>query len=142
MRLLEVGAGARKSFVRHEMLGHVRDLGGRLEYVLSRYDRLVRDIAGMEVPSPDFESRVHLVNREIGDVTRRLQELFVLDYEARQAEAYDAFQQKTAARRQQRGTAPTPRRRERSSVVKPFAPAAYAPRAAEAADRPRVAVAQ
>jgi hypothetical protein len=141
MQLIKVAGGARKSFARHEMLEQVRDLGGRLEYVMARYDRLVRDIGGTQTPSPDFESRVRRVNLEIGDVTRRLQELFVLEYEARQAEAYAAFEQAKARRQAPRPVAAR-RRRERSSGIKPFVPAVYAAEDSDETQVDRLAVAQ
>jgi hypothetical protein len=141
MQLVKVAGGARKSFVRCEMLEQVRDLGGRLEYVLARYDRLVHDLAGTEIPSSDFESRVHVVNREIGDVTHRLQELFVLEHEARLAEAYAAFEP-VAAKPQEPRTVAGRRRRERGSVIKPFMPAVQAQKASEATGMSRLASAR
>jgi hypothetical protein len=119
MQLVKPLGGRRKAFVRHELLEQVRDIGGRLEYVMARYDRLVRDIGGESVPSPDFTSRALVINRQLEDVTKKLQELFVLEYEAQQAEAYAEFE-KTSERRRASREAPAPRRRRDRDPVGPL----------------------
>jgi len=121
------------------MLVQIRDLGRRLEYVAAQYDRLVRGLLGSEATPPGSESHVHLVNREVGDVTARLQELLV--------------QQDEACRRQKGGST---RRAERpcheprpvsaptgvgrSSVVTPFVSASCRQRPPVVSPSTRVAV--
>jgi hypothetical protein len=98
MHLVTRQAGARRGFARQKMLEQVRDVGLALEFVLVRYERLARDIAGAEFPAEDFQSRVKLVNREVAGVATRLQDLFVIEYEARKAEAYAEFEASNASR--------------------------------------------
>jgi hypothetical protein len=123
------------------MLMEVRDLGGRLEHVVAQYDRLVRDLFGDEAASSDFHSHVHLVNREIGHVTRRLQEMFVLQYEAGRSKEHVASQQAERGRRERRQIAAVPRV-GRPSVVKPFIPAAHRHRVPVMLDSTRISAAQ
>jgi hypothetical protein len=127
MKLVTKIPGTRRSFARHGMLEQVRDVGRTLEYVLARYDRLVREVAGTDIPSPDFEGRVQAASREVADVATRLQDLFVLEYEARQAEAYAAFGQRPAAAQKAR-TAVSSTRRQRPASVERFVPIAAAHR--------------
>ncbi len=79
------------------MLVQVRDLGGRLEHVVAQYDRLVRELFRNQAMPSGFDSHVHLVNREIGHVTRRLQELFVQQHEARRSNTARSMQPRTVA---------------------------------------------
>ena len=74
------------------MVEQVRDLGRTLEYVMARYDRLVREVVGTDIPLPDLEGRVQQASRQVADVATRLQELLVLEHEARQAEAHAALE--------------------------------------------------
>jgi hypothetical protein len=141
MHLVTRAAGTRRSFARHGMLEQVRDLGRRLEYVLARYDHLVRDMAGTDVPSADFEGRIHLVNREIGQVAHRLQDLFVLEHEARRAEAYAEFEQVAAARPKHGTVVATPPRPRRTAVDR-LGPIVTAPPLPDAPRASRLASAQ
>jgi hypothetical protein len=120
MHIVSKSAELRRGFARHGMLEQVRNLGQRLEYVLARYDTLVKDLAGLDVPSSDFESRVQMVNREVGHVTHRLQELFVLEYEAKKAEAY-ASSESALCVRAAHNTAAAESRRPRRTAVAHFA---------------------
>jgi hypothetical protein len=133
MKLVTRMPGARRSFARHGMLEQVRDLGRTLEYVLARYDRLVREVAGTDIPSPDFEGRVQASSREVADVATRLQDLFVLEYEARQAESYAAFGRVPAARPARSATitaaSTRPRRSALNTLVPVVAPPQYRERA-------------
>jgi hypothetical protein len=141
MHLVTRAAGTRRNFARHGMLEQVRDLGRRLEYVFARYDHLVRDLSGNDIPSPDFESRVQIVNKQIGDVADRLQDLFVLEYEAHRAEAYAAFGKVPSATRKAGTVVATPRRPRRTSIER-MAPVVNAGRLSEAAEPPALSAAQ
>jgi hypothetical protein len=105
------------------MLVQVRDLGGRLEHVVAQYDRLVRELLREEALPSGFNSHIHLVNREIGLVTRRLQDLIVQQYETRRNQELRSTDGADRRRRKPREV-PMPRAVDRSSVVRPFIPAA------------------
>jgi hypothetical protein len=62
----------------------LRDLGGRLDYVVRRYARLVFDLADERVP-PDMLESVELMNGHLGFVVRRLQDVMVAEWLERQA---------------------------------------------------------
>jgi hypothetical protein len=121
-----------------DTLVQVRELGGRLEHVTAQYDRLVRDLFGEAASSSEFDSRLYLVNREFGNVARRLQELFVLDYEARHHKKSRPIQQTERRRRAPRQVAAL-RDVGRSSVVTPFVPAAHRQRVPMMPDTARIA---
>ena len=132
MRLVTASAGTCRTFARVGMLEQVRDLGRTLEYALAHYDRIVREMTGTDIPSPDFEGRIQVANREVADVATRLQELFVLEHEARRAEAYAAFEPVAAAPRKPAPRTPasviaTPRRPRRPSLDR-FVPIVAQPR--------------
>jgi hypothetical protein len=112
------------------MVEQVRDLGRTLEYVLARYDRLVRELAGTDLPAPDFEGRIQQAGRQVADVATRLQELFVLEHEARQAEAYAAFEPLPAVTKKRRAAIASPGRPRRTAIDR-FPPIVAVPRASE-----------
>ena len=63
-------------------MAHLRDVGSRLEYVLSRYVRLVADVAeAADAAMPDLNGRLDLINSELGYLARRLQDLLLLQHE-------------------------------------------------------------
>jgi hypothetical protein len=98
MELVKGPGGRRKGFVRRDALVQLCDVGDRLEHVLTRYTRLVRELE--EAPRvPDFSDRVELVNRQLVYLAQRLQELLILEHEAARADAL-AAQDAAAARRQ------------------------------------------
>ncbi len=97
MELLKVPGGRRNGFVRREALAELCGVGDRLEYVLSRYDRLVREIGEPSVV-PDLRGRVEVINSQLVFVAQRLQELLVLEHEAVRADALAAGEP-VAARR-------------------------------------------
>jgi hypothetical protein len=130
MKLVARVPGGRRSFARQGMLEQVRDLGRTLEYVLARYECLVREVAGTDIPSPDFEGRVQASSREVADVATRLQDVFVLEYEARQAEAYAAFGRLPNPARK-RGAVAASTRRPRPASLERIVPLVAAQRFAE-----------
>jgi hypothetical protein len=130
MHLLTATMATRRSFARIGMVEQVRDLGRTLEYVLARYDRLVRELAGTDLPAPDFDGRIQQASRQVADVATRLQDLFVLEHEARLAEAYAAFEQMPATVRKPR-PAVVSTRRQRHPPVERVVPIAAAQRFAE-----------
>ena len=75
----------------------LRDLGGRLEHVAAQYDRLVRELSDNQAPPSGFNSHVHLVNRELGYVAARLQDLLVHQDEARRNREFASTRKRTAA---------------------------------------------
>ena len=62
-------------------LAEVRDAGERLEYLINRYERLVRDIARELAPGSDLQSRVRLLNRELGMLAISIQEALLASRE-------------------------------------------------------------
>ena len=71
----------RRDFRNHEVprerLAEIRDVGGRLEYMVTRYERLVRDLLRDLAPAGELQSRLRLLNREIGLLALSLQDLMV-----------------------------------------------------------------
>lgn len=67
----------RQPEVPHERLAEIRDVGGRLEYMVTRYERLVRDLLRDLAPAGEMQSRLRLLNREIGLLALSLQDLMV-----------------------------------------------------------------
>lgn len=63
--------------VPRERLAEIRDVGGRLEYMVTRYERLVRDLLRDLAPAGELQSRLRLLNREIGLLALSLQDLMV-----------------------------------------------------------------
>lgn len=124
-----------------EMLVQVRDLGGRLEHVVAQYDRLVRELFRDQAMPSGFDSHVVLVNREIGHVTRRLQELFVQQHEARRSSTHRSMQPADRRRRRPREAAAL-RAVDRTSVVQPFIPAVHRHRGPMIPDSTRFAAAR
>ncbi len=88
----------RKGFVRRDALAQLCDVGERLEYVLARYSRLVREVGETPVRAPDLTGRVELINTQLVYVAQRLQELLVLEHEAARAEALASGESRTARR--------------------------------------------
>ncbi len=62
----------------------LRDVGGRLEYLVARYSRLLRDATDGIGAAADLRDTMELMDGQLGYVARRLQELLVADYEERQ----------------------------------------------------------
>ena len=112
---------AHDAHMRTEKLTQLRDLGGRLEHVLSQYDRLVREIFGTQAAPSGFSSHVHLVNRELDHVTRHLQELLVHQDEARR-DGKRAYARRVARERRERCQAGPVHGVARPSVIEPFIP--------------------
>jgi hypothetical protein len=123
------------------MLVQVRDLGGRLEHVSAQYDRLVSELFGDDAPSSEFDSRLYLINREFGNVARRLQELIVLEYDARRHKKSRPVQ-KAHRRRQDGRYVAALGGIGRPSVVTPFVPAAHRRRVPVMPDSARIAAAR
>ena len=123
MHFVAAGAVTRRGFARLGMVEQVRDLGRTLEYLLARYDRLVREATGTDLPSPDFEGRIQQASRQVADVASRLQDLLVLEHEARQAEACAAFDPVAVAPRPRKpGTVIAAPRRPGRPTVDRFSP--------------------
>ncbi len=76
----------RRDFRNHdvprERFAEIRDVGGRLENMVSRYERLVRDMLRESVPAGELQSRLRLLNREMGMLALSLQDLMVAKREA------------------------------------------------------------
>lgn len=98
MELVKVPTGRRRGFVRRDALAQLSDVGDRLEYVLGRYSRLVREIGEMSVAVPDLSGRVELINSQLVYVAQRLQEMMILEHEAARADA-QAAEESAEARR-------------------------------------------
>jgi hypothetical protein len=81
MRLVKT-AERRQAIVGQDAFDQLRDLGGRLDYLVRRYGRLVMDVADGR-PLPDLRESVELMNGQLGYVARRLQDLLVAQYEDR-----------------------------------------------------------
>jgi len=69
-----VGRDHHQREVPRERLAEIRDVGGRLEYIVTRYERLVRDLLRDLAPSAELQSRLRLLNREIGLLALSLQD--------------------------------------------------------------------
>lgn len=76
----------RQALVGQDAFEQLRDLGGRLEYLVARYGRLVTDVVDGR-PLTELRDSVELTSNQLGYVARRLQELLVLQYEQRHGEA-------------------------------------------------------
>ena len=77
MRLVRSSSG-RYTFGQ-ERLAQLRDLGGRLEHVVARYERLLRDATGPGASS-ELAAAIEVMNGHLAYVTRRIQELLVEDH--------------------------------------------------------------
>jgi len=84
MRLVERRSRRRK-FVRQDCVEALRDVGVRLEMLVRRYEALVNDVGATPGAAPDFTGRLDLVNGQLAYVTRRLQELFIHEHDAKLA---------------------------------------------------------
>ena len=72
----------RKALIPRNVFGEIRDLGVRLEYLVSRYERLVRDLDDATPANvPEVEARVRMANRELSFVAVQLQQLLVEKHE-------------------------------------------------------------
>ena len=84
----------REASITRNLFGEIRDLGARLEHLVSRYDRLVRDMeTANAATAPDMQARVRMANRELSFVAIQLQQLLVEKYEA----AHATYRTKLAA---------------------------------------------
>jgi hypothetical protein len=86
MRLVKPYNNRRQAVVGQDAFEQLRDVGGRLEYIVSRYGRLVMDVTDGR-PLPDMRDSVELMNNQLGYVAKRLQEILLGQYEQRHAEA-------------------------------------------------------
>jgi len=76
----------RNASVARNLFGEIRDLGARLEHLISRYERLVRDMeTSNAATAPDMRARVRMANRELSFAAVQLQELLVEKHEAGQS---------------------------------------------------------
>jgi len=72
----------REASITRNLFGEIRDLGARLEHLISRYERLVRDMdTANAATAPDLQARVRMANRELSFAAVQLQELLVEKYE-------------------------------------------------------------
>jgi len=69
-----VGRDHHQREVPRERLAEIRDVGGRLEYIVTRYERLVRDLLRDLAPSAELQSRLRLLNRELGLLALSIQD--------------------------------------------------------------------
>ncbi len=67
----------RQPEVPRERLAEIRDVGGRLEHMVSRYEGLARDLLRDLSPAGELQSRLRLLNREIGLLALSLQDLML-----------------------------------------------------------------
>jgi hypothetical protein len=111
-------------FSRTELLLQVSELGARLKHLVAQYDRMVRGLAGDETVSADLDSRLHLVDREFGHLARRVQELFVLENEARRQEKGGCIP-RVSRRSNEPSHARPAHQSGRASVVTSFVSSAY-----------------
>jgi hypothetical protein len=98
MELVKARGRRRKGYVRRDALAQLCDVGARLEYVLSRYARMARDLGEMSVNVPDLSDQVELVNSQLAVVAGRLQDMLILEHDAARADAL-AAREAAAARR-------------------------------------------
>jgi len=76
----------RKASIPRNLFGEIRDLGARLEHLISRYERLVGDMdSANEATDSDMQARVRMANRELSFVAVQLQQLMVEKYEGARA---------------------------------------------------------
>jgi hypothetical protein len=85
MRLVKP-TSRQQAIVGQDAFEQLRDLGGRLDYILGRYGRLVGDVSDGR-PLSDLRDSVELMNNQLGYVARRLQELLVAQYDERHDES-------------------------------------------------------
>jgi hypothetical protein len=85
MRLVKPNSVRRQAFVGQDAFDQLRDLGGRLEYIVGRYSRLVADVSDGR-PLPDMRDSVELMGNQLAYVAKRLQELLLGEYEQRHAQ--------------------------------------------------------
>ena len=123
------------------LLTEVSDLGGRLEHIVTQYQRMVRGLCGVEDLSHDFDDRLTLANREIAFAARRLQELLVLQFEAAADEVVSERESAEQTRRERRASSAA-RSRARRSVVEPFLPALHGDRLPAGFDARQLAAAR
>ena len=126
------------SFSRTELLLQACELGSRLGHLVTQYDRLVRGLSGAEPAAADLDSRVHLVNREFTDLSRRVQELLVLEHDARRQEKGGRTKPVNCRSDGTRQAAPV-HQGGRSSVVRPFVSSAYRRAVPATSDSTRIA---
>ncbi len=86
MRLVKPNNARRQAVVGQDAFEQLRDVGGRLEYIVNRYRRLVMDVTDGR-PLPDLRDSVELMNNQLGYVAKRLQEVLLGEYEERNAPA-------------------------------------------------------
>src|SRR5512140_3495277 len=86
MRLVKPNTVRRQAVVGQDAFEQLRDVGSRLEYIVSRYGRLVMDVTEGR-PLPDMRDSVELMNNQLGYVAKRLQEILLGQYEERHTEA-------------------------------------------------------
>lgn len=96
MRLVK-RESVRQAIVGQEAFEQLRDVGGRLEFIVSRYSRLLMDVTDGR-PLPDMRDSVELMNNQLGYVAKRLQEILLGQYEERHAdvEADEVFGREVA----------------------------------------------
>jgi len=97
MELVKAHGGRRKAFVRRDALAQLTDVGDRLEHVITRYSRLVGEVAEPTM-GPDLNGRVELINSQLVYVAQKLQELLILEHEAARADALASGESLTARR--------------------------------------------
>jgi hypothetical protein len=98
MELVRATGARRKGLVRCDALSQLCDVGDRLEYILTRYSRLVRELGEGAAGVANLDGRVGSINHQLVYVAERLQELLILEHEATRAELLAAGES-TAARR-------------------------------------------
>lgn len=86
MELVKAPGTRRNGFVRRDALSQLCEVGDRLDYILARYTRLVKELGDSAVGVPDLSGRVELINSQLVYVAQRLQEMFVLEHEAARAD--------------------------------------------------------
>jgi hypothetical protein len=84
MRLVKRN-NVRQAVVGQEAFEQLRDVGSRLEFIVSRYGRLIMDATDGR-PLPDMRDSVELMNNQLGYVAKRLQEILLGQYEERHAD--------------------------------------------------------
>ena len=110
MQLVKAPAGRRKVQVQIDGVTQLRDVGDRLEYIVARYGRLVREVSDGSIPVPDLAGRVDLLNSHLVFVAQRLQEVLILEHESARAETRMARESDVARR------TPFPRRVVRATA--------------------------
>jgi hypothetical protein len=80
MRLVKPNDDSRQAIVGQDAFKQLREVGSRLDYIVSRYGRLVMDVTEGR-PLSDLRDSVELMNSQLGYVARRLQEMLLAQYE-------------------------------------------------------------